>query len=530
MRNKDLSSIKDAIDEKLKIYKAEQIERYKVLDADYYPVLDKCKNDEQVYERFYQDALYLKDFVYFSDHYSYSAPKGMRSFCDMSIENLRTYILWRTHIRKGIYIDVSKEYIYIYINEILNLIGVSPNEGLDKLIFIWNKCDQIPDKEFYNIIKDFCIMYNPMPFNSVMSKFEKRYEYLFIHESMYDGDFSNCLYYLNNRSAQHKIIGSNFYESEKGKVLDLILPLVMEELNRYYRDIGYDFAKMFFEFAEVPYTLFNGNSFVKNKEIRSGYHVSKYEYYFMKNDNLFVSKLVSNKIHNKLISHILKLTESRVRELLIGKPIRIYRHNLYTEQYSFFDSLVNEELENRINNVIDLYLNSEVDKKEIENVNNNNFDNVLKQMKLISFTESGRLFGNDLFIKQVMLLENFEYNINFVYVPFQNATPTFSVMTVDMLKSYFSFRTKVRKGIFEKVDIGYIKLYLNEIMLLCGCKDAYDGLIKLTDFWKAMRSFVKNIDSLMEITIKDFYILNYMDLPYSEVMRCFLKTIFRILS
>lgn len=521
---KDLDDIKSAINDKLKIYKSEEIPVYKELDGDYYPVLEKCENEGQLYERFCRDALYLKDYVYSNPDFMGSEQRHpIRSFCDMTIGNLRTYIMWRTYIRRWIYIETNKAYVSIYINELLNLIGVSEKEALEKLIFLWNKSSRIPDNEFLTIIKDFCIMYNPTSFKIVMSKCEKYRPESYIEDRIYEGDFTGCLPYLDQRSAQHKIIGSSFYETENGRVLDFLVPVVMEEVAKYYKEIGYDFGAMLFTVTDHPYTLFKNNPFVKPKEIKETYYVANHEYYFMKGDELHVCTLKPNNIHNRMISYILKLTESRVRELLTGRGIKIYRPILYADQYRFFDTFVSDELEERIIKVVDLYLNSNVDEKELAKVSNNNFDNILKQMQMLSFTESGRLFGNSLFFKQMVLFENFEYNVETEYEHFVNVTPSYSTMTVDMLKSYFSFRTKVRKSIFEKADIGYVKLYINEIFLLCGCRDKMDALVKLTDFWQGMRPFVKNLDSLMESVIKDFYLYHNIDIPYSDVWDLFPK-------
>ncbi|SFC17891.1 TerB N-terminal domain-containing protein [Ruminococcus albus] len=56
------------------------------------------------------------------------------TYNDMTLEQQRTYFTWRTCIRRGEYRDISLSYIFVYIYELINLIGVkNPREGYDRL-------------------------------------------------------------------------------------------------------------------------------------------------------------------------------------------------------------------------------------------------------------------------------------------------------------------------------------------------------------------------------------------------------------
>lgn len=49
-------------------------------------------------------------------------------------------------------------------------------------------------------------------------------------------------------------------------------------------------------------------------------------------------------------------------------------------------------------------------------------------------------------------------------------------------RMYFSWRTKIRKGIFENVEYYYQDIYINELLNKIGCKDAKDAIDKLFGF------------------------------------------------
>ena len=148
------------------------------------------------------------------------------------------------------------------------------------------------------------------------------------------------------------------------------------------------------------------------------------------------------------------------------------------------------------------------------------------KMRSLSRTPKGMIYGAELFLKQVKFMEKVEYNEDVVLVDFK-CIIYITHMTNQQLLGYFSWRTKIRKGIYEKADIGYIRLYLNETILLANCIDELDTLSKLLDFWKGMRN-VTDIDKLMEDTIIEFYVLKGLDMPLQRFAKGFLKGILAI--
>ncbi len=57
--------------------------------------------------------------------------------------------------------------------------------------------------------------------------------------------------------------------------------------------------------------------------------------------------------------------------------------------------------------------------------------------------------------------------------------PTYSQMDVKQLRTYFTWRTKVRKGIIEETSLSYVYLYMYELINLIGVKGAKDAFSAL---------------------------------------------------
>ena len=517
MNDRDIEAIQKEIYDKMKVYKAYPLPSCKGLElTDVKIALDKSRGDGKPFIRFLECGEYLKDFVLSDASFgSQRNLKEIKSFEDMTQENLFYYVYWRTQIRKGLYEPVKKDFVYIYISELINLIGVNPQEGLDKLFFLWHHWDESKDYEFFKLIKDFCIMHSIEPFEKVATRFKGHFQGVTCFEDrIYNGDFKNTLIFFDEISAQHKIIGSTFYNSEKGKFVDEAFEKVMEGVTEYYLLKGLEFNKILFTKHTKEYIPFAGNSLVDVNVPIKDYTVSQNERYYTQDNTLYVDKLFINKEHTRVISFILKHIESRVRELLGEQPLKMYKMKIYQDRN--LEKLIDQnELVKVIYGAVDSTLNKELDKSNRE-IEESSIEEVLNKMKRLSITKDGLVYGADLFIKQVKFMEDFEYNQEEEIHSFPISFPSYSHMTNSLLKSYYSWRSKIRKGVYGYADIGYIKLYLNETLLLSNCKDEKDAILKLTEFWKGMRKIV-GIDELMEDTIIEFYIQRGMDIPFSEI-------------
>ena len=151
---------------------------------------------------------------------------------------------------------------------------------------------------------------------------------------------------------------------------------------------------------------------------------------------------------------------------------------------------------------------------------------VYKKFQRIEKDNYWRMDEDEIFYRQAKYLENFEDNYEIKNVHRSSyhmfgVDYTYSNFSFTDFRTYFSWRTKIRKDEFELIDWEYEQIYINELLNQIGCKDENDVIEKLIDFWKGYRQCTLKIDSVMPNIIKEFYITNGFKIPYTEIMKKF---------
>jgi len=91
--------------------------------------------------------------------------------------------------------------------------------------------------------------------------------------------------------------------------------------------------------------------------------------------------------------------------------------------------------------------------------------------------------------------------------------PDYQHLYQAQLRTYFTWRTSVRNGIFSRVSVSYIFLYIYELLHRIGAADSADGLDKLLYVWNSYRECEPTLDRYLPGWIKDYHI--YYPLPHS---------------
>lgn len=85
--------------------------------------------------------------------------------------------------------------------------------------------------------------------------------------------------------------------------------------------------------------------------------------------------------------------------------------------------------------------------------------------------------------------------------------PTYHDLTVGQARTYFTWRTKIRQNIYEKISDAYAYIYLYELLNGIGIKDPEEGLDKLITFNKNYaQKFSPEIGAYLERWIRDYII------------------------
>ena len=85
--------------------------------------------------------------------------------------------------------------------------------------------------------------------------------------------------------------------------------------------------------------------------------------------------------------------------------------------------------------------------------------------------------------------------------------PTYHDLTVGQARTYFTWRTKIRQNIYEKISDSYAYIYLYELLNGIGIKDPEEGLDKLINFNKNYaQRFSPEIGAYLERWIRDYIV------------------------
>ena len=95
--------------------------------------------------------------------------------------------------------------------------------------------------------------------------------------------------------------------------------------------------------------------------------------------------------------------------------------------------------------------------------------------------------------------------------PFSAYYPQYQHMNYAQLRTYFTWRTKVREGTVEAASAAYAYIYMYELLSNAGVSSPQEGLGRLVSFWRAFRQHDAAIDRNFYRWVKDYHV--YYGLP-----------------
>lgn len=117
-----------------------------------------------------------------------------------------------------------------------------------------------------------------------------------------------------------------------------------------------------------------------------------------------------------------------------------------------------------------------------------------------------------IFYLQGMFMKDFEDDYEKV-VPYSTYFPDYQMMGYDQLRTYFTWRTRVRQGDITDVSLSYAFIYIYELLNNIGTESPQDALDKLLVFWDAFRVYDKTVDKYVLRWLKDYHV--YYELGHS---------------
>ena len=95
--------------------------------------------------------------------------------------------------------------------------------------------------------------------------------------------------------------------------------------------------------------------------------------------------------------------------------------------------------------------------------------------------------------------------------------PVYAAMSNSQLRTFFTWRTDVRRGRYYETDKPYVLLYCYELLNKIGVKSSVEAFDKLLEVWESCRGFAPYLNALMPRWLKDFYAFNDVTEKYPEI-------------
>lgn len=144
----------------------------------------------------------------------------------------------------------------------------------------------------------------------------------------------------------------------------------------------------------------------------------------------------------------------------------------------------------------------------------------LEMRRIYKYPRTINTHGQDVsfFYQQAKMMEHFEDDYP-EHAEFSAYFPEYQKMTDEQLRTYFTWRTNVRRGAVEETSLSYVFLYIYELIHNIGVTDSIDGFEKMMYIWKEYGKYEPKLGKYMADWVKDYYITNSFDVSFAELVR-----------
>lgn len=324
---------------------------------------------------FYLQGTFMDDYV---DNYDINVPcnKNNPVYNNLTIYQLRSYFSWRTLIRNKLYKQTEQSYVFLYIYELLNKIGVKNEiDGLNKIIDLWQNYrvfDNSFDKYLSNWVKDYYIINRiNIDFNLIKEEFPiKNNDNLEDISEILIGNYENKLEFIDSISNYH-ILKSKIMEHKYSFLINLVIPEIFKNLDKYFSENNLSFVNIIFGKFKKKYWNVYENAIYFNNKLESDF-VFKFknlETYYRKGNNYYKETFELSQYSKCILGYILKNIEITLRECLkFSKNLKVNISSLdeLSSNAELYSVVTDKKFNMIINNTIKKYLIEH--KTEINNI------------------------------------------------------------------------------------------------------------------------------------------------------------------
>jgi len=173
------------------------------------------------------------------------------------------------------------------------------------------------------------------------------------------------------------------------------------------------------------------------------------------------------------------------------------------------------------------YTKEKLNKKNIRaKQNKQNLQNIRKIfLKMHGLRKYEKVYGSytpaiELFVLQAKYMVDFTDDYDTV-VPFETFYPRYEYMNDQQLRTYFTWRAKVRQGQIDDTSLSYVLCYIYELINNIGALNAKEVIDKLFEIWEGFRVYNTKIDLYLAAWIKDYYVVNSPEYTFDSIISRF---------
>lgn len=310
-------------------------EMRKLVKAD--PVL--YESDAQI---FYQQGKFMEDFT---DNYQYHGEfqRYYPTYQSMTDQQLRGYFSWRTRVRDGLVEKTSLSFVFVYIYELLNQIGVSSaEEGFYTLKSFWHVYKDIDPKINHYIklwLKDY-VIYHGLEKSFLDDFSDISFDNTILTLINYKLHNADEVFAALNSLSSYNLENSRFYKLHSDDVKNVVYN-VFAELTEYYNKKRKNSIceKFFGKIMTNQYLMFNSAVFYTREMHKDCvYEINDVCKYICKNGRWTYERFFYFKENNKRIGQLLKAVDFIMRQkyefkstLKVDKLTKIYQDIIQKE-------------------------------------------------------------------------------------------------------------------------------------------------------------------------------------------------------
>ncbi len=299
---------------------------------------------------FIKQAKFMEDF---EDDFEYHGEfrRYFPTYQAMNDLQLRGYFSWRTKVRSGNITKTSLSFVFVYIYELLNLIGVDdPEDAYNKLHSFWTEYrnfDTYIDSYLKRWLSDFVVYYNLD--KSRLNTFD---DYAFECHLMNLVNFNSCdnekLFDSINSLSSYNLENSKFYKEYSDDLKNIVCSVFREYSSYYNKNRKTTLCnKLFGRIYSGPYYMFGSAVFYDTKQyISYEYTVNDMLSYSCKNGIWSCKKFFGSKNRNSELAAMLKAIDRITRE-----------------KYNYSSLLKNDNATKLLHNIIEKEVNKFIEEK-----------------------------------------------------------------------------------------------------------------------------------------------------------------------